>query len=136
MAEIPLWLMNFSVIVEDKDILITDDLLSTIESIIDIALGVKRRKAKRIYVAVTFALPKVLIIPQALPGRIITKVFATNLTYRTPELRNAPWFVDVNMSKFIAYLIDTLNHDQSISSLLDPSEKIRRILTDYKAARG
>jgi ribose-phosphate pyrophosphokinase len=124
--------------VEDKDILITDDLLSTGESIIDIALELKRRKAKRIYVAVTFALFTEGLdkFHKLYQEGIITKVFATNLTYRTPELRNAPWFVDVNMSKFIAYLIDTLNHDQSISSLLDPSEKIRRILTDYKAARG
>jgi len=124
--------------VEGKDILITDDLLSTGESIIDIALELKRRKARRIYVAVTFALftDGLEKFHKLHRDGVITKVFATNLTYRTPELRSASWFVDVDMSKFIAYLIDTLNHDQSISSLLDPSEKIRKVLAEYRAATG
>lgn len=120
--------------VEGKDILIADDLLATGESMLDIAKELKRRKAKRIYVAVGFGLFTEGLdeFNECYEKGIITKVFATNLTYRTPELLNAPWFVDVDMSKFIAYLIDTLNHDQSISSLLNPSAKINSILSDYR----
>jgi len=123
--------------VEGKDILIADDLLSTGESIIDIATELKRRKANRIYVAVSFALftEGMDKFHECYEQGIISKVFATNLTYRTQELRSAPWFVEVNMSKFIAYLIDTLNHDQSISSLLNPSDKIRNVLANYRAAK-
>ena len=119
--------------IEGKDVLIVDDMLTTGESILDIARELKRRKANRIYIAITFA--------QFTEGTgkfdeyhkqgLITKVFGTNLTYRKDELRNAPWYVEVDMSKFIAYLIDTINHDQSISSLLDPADKIRNILKEY-----
>lgn len=55
-------------------------------------------------------------------------MYATNLSYRTPELLSSPWFVDVNMSKFMAYLIETLNHDQSLSHLIDPSDKIHSLM--------
>ncbi|HOJ11086.1 MAG TPA: ribose-phosphate pyrophosphokinase [Clostridiales bacterium] len=124
--------------VEGKDILIVDDLLSTGESVLDIATELKRRKANRIYVAVTFALftDGLEKFQECYEQGIITKLFATNLTYRKEELKSAPWYVDVDMSKFIAYLIDTLNHDQSISSLLNPSEKINKLLDNYRANKG
>jgi ribose-phosphate pyrophosphokinase len=120
--------------VEGKDVIVIDDVLASGESSLDIAEELKRRKARRIYIAVTYAqftngLDK---FNKAYEDGIISKVFATNLTYRTPELLAAPWYVDVNMSKFLAYLIDTMNHNMSLSSLLNPSDKIRNILSQYK----
>ena len=119
--------------VEGKDILIVDDLLSSGESSIDIAKELKRRKANRIYIIVTFALftEGIEEFNEAYANGIITKVYSSNLTYRRPELLSAPWYVDVDMSKFIAYLIDTLNHDQSISHLINPIEKINALLEKH-----
>lgn len=123
--------------IEGKDVLIVDDMLTTGESILDIAKELKQRKAKRIYVAITFAqftegLSK---FHEYHKQGFITKVFGTNLTYRKEELKSAPWYVDVDMSKFIAYLIDTINHDQSISSLLNPADKIKNLLQNYRTQK-
>lgn len=119
--------------VEGKDILIVDDLLSSGESSIDIAKELKRRKANRIYIIVTFALftEGIEEFNEAYNQGIITRVFSTNLTYRRPELLASPWYTDVDMSKFLAYLIDTLNHDQSISPLINPIEKIKSLLDKH-----
>lgn len=119
--------------VEGKDILIIDDMISSGESVIDIAYELKRRNANRIFVAVTFGLftDGVKAFDKCFEDGAITRVFATNLNYRKQEVLNAPWFVDVNMSKFMSLIIDTLNHDESISSLLDPSEKINKRLKEY-----
>jgi len=116
--------------VKGKDILIVDDLISSGESTLDIAKELKRRDARNIYIAVTFALftEGIQEFNECYEKGIITRVFATNLTYRRQELRQAPWYTDVDVSKFIAYLIDTLNYDRSISSLMDPSEKIKKLL--------
>ena len=120
--------------VEGKDVLIADDLLSTGESILDIAKELKRRKAKRIFVAVSFALFTSGLdqFHEYYEQGLISRVFATNLTYRKKELLEAPWYVDVDMSKFIAYLVDTINHDESISSLLNPAEKIKKLMSNLK----
>lgn len=116
------------------DVLIVDDLIASGESILDIARELKRRKANRIFIAVTFALftEGLESYHRAFEEGIITRVYDTNLTYRTPELIKAPWFVNVDMSEFIAYLIDMLNFDQSISSLFDPSRKIGELLKKYQ----
>ena len=121
-----------------KDILIVDDLLSSGESILDIARELKRRKARNIYVAVTFALftEGIREFQECYEKGIINRLYATNLTYRKPELRQAPWYVDVDVSKFIAYLIDTLNYDQSLSLLMDPSDKIRKLLNNHNIKAG
>jgi ribose-phosphate pyrophosphokinase len=66
---------------------------------------------------------------------LITRLYSTNLTYRKEELKHSPWYVEVDMSRFIAHLINTLNHDQSISKLLDPSDKIRRLLYRHRMKR-
>lgn len=120
--------------VEGKDVLIVDDLLSSGESMLDIAKELKARKANRIYMAVTFALftDGLEKFHEYHEKGLLTKLFATNLTYRKEELKEAPWFVEVDMSKFIAHLINTLNHEQSISSLLDPSDKIKKLLDNYR----
>jgi ribose-phosphate pyrophosphokinase len=116
--------------VSGKDILIVDDLISSGESTLDVAKQLKRRNARNIYVAVTFALftEGIQEYQECYEKGIIKKVFATNLTYRSEELKRAAWYSDVDVSKFIGYIIDTLNYDQSLSLLMDPSEKIRKVL--------
>ena len=90
--------------------------------------------ARRIFAAVTFGLftDGIASFQKAYEEGIINKVFATNLVYRQPELLASPWFVDVNMSKFVGLLIDAINHDASLSSLIDPTEKIRILLENFR----
>ena len=116
--------------VEGLDILIVDDMISSGDSMLDIAREMKKRGARNIYCAVTFGLftEGVDKFNEAYEQGLISKVFATNLIYRRPELLAAPWFADVNMSKFVALLIDAINHDSSLSNLIKPTEKIRKLL--------
>ncbi len=118
--------------VEGLDILIVDDMISSGDSMIDIARELKGRKAGRIFCAVTFGLftEGINLFQKAYEDGIIHRVFATNLTYRRPELLKTEWFVDVSMAKFVALLIDAINHDASLSSLIDPTEKIRKLLNN------
>jgi ribose-phosphate pyrophosphokinase len=120
--------------VENMDILIVDDMISSGESILDLARDLKNRKANRIFAAATFGLftDGLEHFHQAYEERLISKVFTTNLIYRRPELLASPWFVDVNMAKFVALLIDAINHDASLSSLIDPTEKIGKLLDQYR----
>ena len=119
--------------VEGKDVLIIDDMISSGESVLDIACELKRKNARRIFIAVTFGLftEGVASFNKCFEEGIIDRVFSTNLNYRAPEVLSAPWYVDVDMSKFLSLIIDTLNHDQSISSLLNPSEKIHKLLEKH-----
>ncbi len=116
--------------VEGQDILIVDDMISSGESILDIARELRGRKARNIYCAVTYALftDGVSDFNKAYEEGSISKVFATNMIYRTPELLACPWFVDVDMSKFVALIIDAINHDASLSRLMDPTAKIRALI--------
>lgn len=120
--------------VEGLDILIVDDMISSGESMLDLAAELKKRKARRIFMAVTFALfTEGLANFQAAYDRgEFNYVFATNLVYRQPDLLKAPWYVDVNMAKFVALLIDAINHDASLSSLIDPTDKIRKLLDNFQ----
>lgn len=121
--------------VAGKDVLIADDVLATGDSMLDLARELKKRKAHNIYMFVTFALfsEGLDAFNKAYEEGIITRVYATNLTYRMPELKEAPWFVEVDVSKYIAYIIATLNHDRSVSLLLDPATRIEALL---KRKRG
>ncbi len=116
--------------VENLDIIVVDDMISSGESILDIARELKKRKANRIFCATTFGIftDGLENFNQAYEQGLITKVFGTNLIYRRPELLAAPWFQDVNMAKFVALLIDAINHDASLSKLVDPTDKIRKLL--------
>ena len=116
--------------VKGKDVLIMDDMLSSGDSILDIARELKRRKAGRVFAAVTFALftDGIKEFDKYYKKGLIDKIFATNLTYRRPELAETPWFVEVSMSKYIAKLVDALNYDESISVLLDPQQRIMNLL--------
>ena len=119
--------------VEGKDVFVADDIIASGESIIDLARELKKRKANRIFAAATFALftSGLDSYNKAYEEGIIDRVISTNLTYRTPELRAAPWFVEADMSKYISYIIATLNHDRSLSNLLNPYNRIHKLLDNY-----
>ena len=119
--------------VEGKDVFVADDIISSGESVIELARELKKRHANRIFAAATFALftNGIEEYNKAYSEGIIDRVISTNLTYRRPELRNAPWFVEADMSKYISYIIATLNHDRSLSGLLNPYDRIHRLLDKY-----
>ncbi len=121
--------------VEGKDVIIIDDMISSGDSMIDVATELKKRKANRIFVVATFGLftNGMAKFDKAVEEGLIYKVVCTNLTYQTPELLSKPYFISCDMSKYIAYLIDTLNHDASISDLLNPYDKINALLKRYRA---
>lgn len=116
--------------VEGKDIFIADDIISSGESMLDIAYELKKRKANRIFANATYALftNGLESFDKAYEEGVLSGVFGTNLTYRTKELLERPWFYEVDMSKYISYFIASLNHDMSVSMILDPHEKIKRLL--------
>ena len=120
--------------VEGKDVFIIDDMISSGESMIDVATQLKKRKARRVFMASTFGLFTNGLdrFDQAYKEGIFDKILTTNLTYQTPELLSKPYYINCDMSKYIALLIDTLNHDASISSLLDPVKRIQKCIDKYK----
>lgn len=119
--------------VEGKDILIVDDMISSGESILDVATELKRRKANRIFVAATFGVftGGFAKFDEAYEKGLIYRLLTTNLIYQTPEMLTKPYYISVDMSKYVALIIDTLNHDNSISGLLNPVERIQNILAKY-----
>ena len=121
--------------VEGKDVLIIDDMISSGDSMIDVATELKKRKANRIFVIATFGLftNGLEKFDKAVEEGIIYKVVTTNLTYQTPELLSKSYYINCDMSKYIAYIIDTLNHDTSISDLLNPYDRIESLVKKYKA---
>lgn len=116
--------------VTDKDVIIVDDMISSGESIIDVATALKKQGAKRIFVFSSFGLfvNGLEVIDRAYEEGVIDKIFTTNLIYRHPGLASRDWYCEVNMSKYMSYLIDTLNHDETISKLLDPAAKIHNLV--------
>ena len=118
--------------VEGMDILIVDDMISSGDSMLDIARAMKERGARKVFCAVTFGLFTEGIdnFNKAYEEGVFDKVFATNCIYRRPELLEAPWYADVNMAKFVALLIDAINHDASLSNLINPTEKIKKLLAE------
>ena len=120
--------------VEGKDVLIIDDMISSGESVLEVAAALKARKAKRIFVATTFGLftSGLDIFDKAYEEGLIYRVLTTNLIYQRPELLEKPYYINCDMSKYIAYIIDTLNHDSSISDLLNPNDRIHNIIERYK----
>lgn len=123
--------------IEGKDVIIIDDMISSGESMIDVATELKKRKANRIFVVATFGLftNGLERFDKAVEDGIIYKVVTTNLTYQTPELLSRPYYISCDMSKYIAHIVDTLNHDNSISDLLDPYDKIQKRVSEYNAAK-
>ncbi|MDE6388251.1 MAG: ribose-phosphate pyrophosphokinase [Lachnospiraceae bacterium] len=119
--------------VEGKDMIIIDDMISSGESVLEVASALKERKANRIFVFSTFGLFTAGLerFDAAYSDGTICRVLTTNLIYQTPELLAREWYIDCDMSKYIAYIIDTLNHDTSISDLLNPVERIQSIVARY-----
>ena len=119
--------------VEGKDVVIIDDMVSSGDSMLDVATELKRRKANRIFVAATFGLftNGLAAFDKAYESGLIYRVLTTNLVYQSPELLTKEYYINVDMSKYIALLIDALNHDASISEYLNPTERIQKILAKY-----
>ena len=119
--------------VEGKDVIILDDMISSGDSILDVARQLKQRKAKRIFAAATFGLftNGMDKFDKAYEEGIIDAILTTNLIYQTPELLARPYYINCDMSKYIALMIDTLNHDGSISSILSPNERIQEAVARY-----
>ena len=120
-----------------KDAIIVDDMISSGESLIDVATQIKERGAKRVFAFTTFGLftDGFAKFDKAYADGIIDKVFTTNLVYRQPELFTKEWYVEVNMCKYVSYLIDTLNHDETISELLNPIKRIHTLVDKHKQAQ-
>lgn len=124
--------------VAGKDVIIIDDMIASGESIIDVAMKIKEKGAKRIFVFETFGLFTAGLdkFDKAYEDGLFNKIFTTNLVYRTPELLARPWYAEVNMCKYVSYIIDTLNHDESISGLLAPYNRINALLERHKKERA
>lgn len=116
--------------VEGKDIIIVDDMISSGESMLEVAKKLKTLGAARIFVCTTFGLfaNGLDVFDKAYAEGVFEKVFTTNGVYQTPELLSRNWYQSVELSKYVAYFLDTLNHDLSVSSLLDSSSKIDTLL--------
>ncbi|MCI9338246.1 MAG: ribose-phosphate pyrophosphokinase [Lachnospiraceae bacterium] len=120
--------------VEGKDMVIVDDMISSGDSVLEVATELKNRKAGKIFVFSTFGLFTSGLdkFDKAYESGLIDRVLTTNLIYQTPELLKREWYINCDMSKYVAYIIDTLNHDSSISDLLNPDERIQSIVARYK----
>ncbi|MBQ7581169.1 MAG: ribose-phosphate pyrophosphokinase [Clostridia bacterium] len=117
--------------IEGKDVIVVDDMISSGESMLEVASKLKDLNANRIFVVCSFGLfcNGLEKFDEAFKEGTISKVFTTNLIYRTPELLSREWFCEVDLSKYISYIVDTLNNDMSISKLLDPADRIYQLLT-------
>ena len=117
-----------------KDVIVVDDMIASGDSMVDVARELKKRKARRVLVFSTFGLftEGAEKFNKAYADGLIDAVFTTNLVYRSPELLAAPWYHEVDMSKYIALLIQTLNEEKSISELLTPISRIEKILNKYR----
>ena len=120
--------------VEGKDVLIIDDMIASGTSIIDVARQLKERKAARVFACATFGLftSGLEVFDKCYEEGLIDKIFTTNLIYQNPELLEKPYYVSVDMAKYVALIIDTLNHEASMQNLLDPYDRINAILEKHK----
>lgn len=119
--------------VEGKDVFVADDIISSGESVLDIAYELKKRNARHIYAYATYAIftNGLEAFDKAYEEGTLDGVFGTNLTFISPELLKREWFHAVDVSKYIAYFIAALNHNLSISSIIDPHEKIHNLLVKH-----
>ena len=120
--------------VEGKDMIIIDDMISSGESMLEVAAELKARKARRIFMCSTFGLftNGMAKFDKAYEQGVFDRVLTTNVVYQPPELLSRPYYISCDMSKYIALIIDTLNHDSSISGLLNPNDRIQKLLAKYK----
>ena len=120
--------------VEGKDILVIDDMISSGDSVIEVAQELKRRKANRIFIMATFGLftQGLERFDKAFEEGLIYRILTTNCIYQPPELLERDYYISCDLSKYIAFIIDTLNHDSSISDLLNPNNRIQSLVARYK----
>ena len=120
--------------VEGKDVLVVDDMISSGESVLDLGKKLKEQGAKRIFIFTAFGLfcNGLDKFDEAYKNGEIDKVFTTNLIYRMPGLKERDWYTEVDMSKYISLLIDTLNHDETISQLLVPVTRIKNLMKRHE----
>lgn len=120
--------------VAGKDVVIIDDMISSGDSMLDVANELKKRKANRIFLCATFGLftNGLKKFDEAHRMGLFHSLLTTNLVYQTPELMSKPYYTGVDMSKFIALIVDTLNHDGSMSDLLSPMDRINHFLAKHK----
>jgi len=120
--------------VEDKDLVIIDDMISSGESVQEVAKELKKRKARRVFVCATFGLftNGFARFDQYYEDGIIDGIFTTNLVYQSPDLLSRPYYHSIEMSKYVALIIDNLNHDSTISGLLTPTNRINNLLEKVK----
>ena len=123
---------------QGKDVIIVDDMISSGESLIDVAKQIKEKGAKRVFAFTTFGLftDGLEKFDKAYEEGVFDKIFTTNLVYRRPELHTREWYVEVNMCKYVSYIIDTLNHDKTISELLDPVKRIHNLVEKHKKTQA
>ena len=116
--------------VEGKTVIIADDNIASGESMLEVASELKKRGAKHIIANATFPLftSGLEKFDAAVEAGVLTAVLGTNLTYRKPELLERPWYFDVDCSKYTAYFIAAINHDTSVSAIIDPIKKIEALL--------
>ena len=121
-----------------KDAIVVDDMISSGESMIDVCKQLKEKGASRVFCFATFGLftEGFAKFDQAAKDGVIDKVLTTNLIYRRPELAEKDWYVEVNMCKYVAYLIDTLNNDESLSALLNPVKRIQTLIEKHRSAQA
>lgn len=120
--------------VKGKTVFVADDIISSGESMLDIARELKKREAKQFFAYATYAIftNGLESFDKAYEEGLLDGVFGTNLTYRSPELLKRPWFKEVDVSKYIAYFIASINHDTSISNVIDPHAKIDALLQEHR----
>ena len=115
--------------------LIIDDMISSGESMLDVAKELKKRKARKVFICATFGLftNGLAKFDEYYENGLIDRILTTNLVYQTPDLLSRPYYIDVDMSKYIALIIDNLNHDASLSELLNPTKRINKLLNAYRS---
>ena len=123
--------------VKGKTAIIVDDMIASGESMLDVARQIKDRGASRVFVCTTFGLftEGLEKFDDYYRTGYIDRLITTNLTYLPPEIHNRPYFIEADMSKFMAIIIDSLNHDISISSVLNPTDKIHALIAKHNAER-
>ncbi len=120
--------------VEGKDMLIIDDMISSGETMLEVAKELKRRKARKVFACATFGLftNGLAQFDKYYETGLIDRMLTTNLIYQPPLLLSKPYYINVDMSKYIALIIDNLNHDASLSELLNPTKRVNRLLNAYR----
>jgi ribose-phosphate pyrophosphokinase len=120
--------------VKGKDVFILDDMIASGESMLDVAKELKKRDARNIYIATTYGLftEGLEKFDDAYNKGLISRILTTNLTYQSPELLSRDYYTSVDLSKYIALIIDTINHDTSVTDIINPTEKIQKLLKKHK----